>query len=101
MRDAIAMTESDSKPELKRNMNQKSKLHGNPKLITSKRDLETYLIQLLKSSQKVTTVELVSLVEKTGRSCPDEPVRFLNKLRMEGKIKGELSKEQRGWLWWV
>jgi hypothetical protein len=67
----------------------------------SKHNIEHYVIQLLSQGKKFTTKEIVELVEKDGLSCPDEPVRFLNKLRIKGEIKGQLSMEHKGWIWWV
>ena len=64
-------------------------------------DVEQIILQLLTRGPKMTTKEVVSCVEGYGLSCPDEPVRFLNKLRMKGKIKGQLSIEHKGWLWWI
>ncbi len=67
----------------------------------SKKDIEQAIINLLTKGQKYTTKEIVEIAEKDGISCPDEPVRFLNKMRMKGEIKGKLSMEHKGWLWWV
>jgi hypothetical protein len=67
----------------------------------SKQEIEHYVVQLLSEGRKMSTKEIVDLAEKDGISCPDEPVRFLNKMRLKGEIKGQLSLEQKGWLWWV
>jgi hypothetical protein len=67
----------------------------------SKKDIEHAVINLLNKGQKYTTKDIVEIAEKDGISCPDEPVRFLNKMRMKGEIKGKLSMEHKGWLWWV
>jgi len=67
----------------------------------SKQDVEQYVIELLRSGQKMTTKEIVECAEDDGVTCPDEPVRFLNKLKMKGEINGQLSLEHKGWLWWV
>ena len=64
-------------------------------------DMERYIVKLLEGSGKLTTREVQAQAERKGVKCPDEPVRFLNKLRMKGVIKGEVSVEHRGWLWWV
>lgn len=68
---------------------------------TTKQEAEEYIIQLLKDGQKLTTKEIVELTENAGVSCPDEPVRFLNNMRMKGVINGHVSIEHKGWLWWV
>jgi len=64
-------------------------------------DMERYIVKLLEISGKLTTREVQARVESEGMRCPDEPVRFLNRLRMKGVIKGEVSVERRGWLWWI
>lgn len=64
-------------------------------------DMEQYIVKLLEISGKLTTREVQVRAESEGIRCPDEPVRFLNRLRMKGVIKGEVSVERRGWLWWV
>ncbi len=66
----------------------------------SKQEIEQYVIQLLSHGKKMTTKEIVERTEHDGLSCPDEPVRFLNKLRMKGQINGQVSLEHKGWLWW-
>jgi hypothetical protein len=64
-------------------------------------DVEQYIIQLLEASGKMTTKDLHAAVDAVGLSCPDEPVRYLNKLRHQGKIQGEASVKYKGWVWWV
>jgi hypothetical protein len=69
--------------------------------LKSKQDVEQYVVQLLSQGKKYTTKEIVELAEKDGVTCPDEPARFLNKMRMKGQITGKLSMEHKGWLWWI
>jgi hypothetical protein len=64
-------------------------------------EVEHYVIKLLTQNRKLTTSEIVAQAELDGVSCPDEPVRFLNRLRLQGVIQGQLSLEHKGWLWWV
>ncbi|MEM2838696.1 MAG: hypothetical protein QW505_05660 [Thermoplasmata archaeon] len=71
-----------------------------PKVL-SEPEAEKFIIQLLSSRGKMTTREIELIARKQGKRCPDETVLFLTKLRSKGKIKGELSQEKRGWLWWV
>jgi hypothetical protein len=66
-----------------------------------KKDIEQYILDLLKKEGKLTTQQIKEKTENAGLSCPDEPVRFLNKLRIKGMIQGKISMEQKGWLWWV
>ena len=69
--------------------------------VTQRLDIEDYIIELLTRHGKMTTRELQEAVRASGRSCPDEPVRYLTKLRMQGTIKGQISMEYKCWLWWV
>jgi hypothetical protein len=49
----------------------------------------------------LTTREVQEETQKRLVRCPDSTVVFLNKLRLKGTIHGEMSKERRGWIWWV
>lgn len=69
--------------------------------LKSKHEVEQYVVKLLAQNQKLTTSEIVTQAELDGVSCPDEPVRFLNRLRLKGVIQGQLSLEHKSWLWWV
>jgi len=71
-----------------------------PKIL-SESEAERFIIQLLSARGPMTTGEIEAIARKEGKRCPDETVLFLSKLRSKGKIKGELSQEKRGWLWWV
>jgi len=66
-----------------------------------KQYMEQWILQLLQQRGKMTTKEIKKCAETVGLSCPDEPVRFLNKLRVKGVLKGQVSIEHKGWLWWV
>lgn len=33
--------------------------------------------------------------------CPDDIAKTLSKLRKSGLIKGEISMDAGGWIWWV
>ncbi|MBU1853130.1 MAG: hypothetical protein KJ957_03690 [Candidatus Omnitrophica bacterium] len=68
--------------------------------ILSKIEAEDFIIDLLKRCGKLFTrqVELEALDKDL--QCPDSTSRTLNSLRIEGKIKGEFSLKDKGWLWW-
>ena len=66
-----------------------------------KKSIEEYIVNLLKNKNGMTTREILVKAELDGISCPDEPVRFLNKMRMKGLINGRVSQEEKGWIWWV
>jgi repressor of nif and glnA expression len=65
-------------------------------------EVEELVVQILRENdRKLTTQEVEERVSGQGKKCPDSAVRFLSKLRYKGKIKGKLSKEHRGWIWWL
>ncbi len=60
------------------------------------------ILSILKTSGKpLTTREIESETQKKLVQCPDKTPVFLNRLRLKGIIKGELSLERRGWIWWI
>jgi hypothetical protein len=59
------------------------------------------VIELLDKEGPMTTVRIEERIMKRGEECPDTVVLFLSKLRLKGIIRGEVSEEHRGWLWWV
>jgi repressor of nif and glnA expression len=64
-------------------------------------EAESHVLSVLTEHGKMTTRELESEVQKTGKRCPDSAVRFLMRLKTANKIRGEVSVEKGGWLWWV
>jgi hypothetical protein len=56
---------------------------------------------LRRGGKPVTTREVGVEMQKLQLRCPDTTIVFLNKLRRNGVIHGERSKELRGWIWWV
>jgi hypothetical protein len=69
--------------------------------VLSESEAERYVINLLKANGQMTTRDIESNAREEGKRCPDETVLFLTKLRSRGKIRGEVSKEKRGWVWWL
>jgi hypothetical protein len=63
-------------------------------------EAEAFVLGLLGDGRKRTTAQIDAATARAGRRCPDATVRFLAKLRLRGKIHGELSLEHRSWLWW-
>ncbi len=60
------------------------------------------ILSILKNAGKpVTTREVGEAMQKLQLRCPDTTIVFLNRLRKNGVIHGERSKELRGWVWWV
>ncbi len=61
-----------------------------------------FIVQILREAgEPLMTKEVQLETEKRLVQCPDSTVVFLNKLRRSGAIKGERSRERRGWIWWV
>jgi len=60
------------------------------------------IISILKAVGKpLTTREIEEETRKRMISCPDKTPVFLNRLRLKGIVKGQLSAEKRAWIWWV
>ncbi len=49
----------------------------------------------------LTTIELENTLAEEGARCPDDLARTLNVMRRKGLIKGKVSTERGGWVWWV
>ncbi len=65
-------------------------------------DAANLIVQVLKEAGRpLTTRQVQSETEKRLVRCPDSTAVFLNRLRNRGVIKGERSKERRGWIWWI
>jgi len=63
--------------------------------------IELVLSILKAASKPLTTKEIEEETRKRLVQCPDKTPVFLNRLRLKGKIKGQLSTERRAWVWWV
>lgn len=66
-----------------------------------KHEVERFVIQLLRDRGPMTTRDLRAALDTENVQCPDEPVRYLNRLRVKGKIQGEASVAHKGWVWWA
>ena len=63
---------------------------------------EKLVLSMLKAAKKpLKTSEIEERTSAMGVSCPDSAARFLNKLRFKGVIKGKLSIDDKGWVWWT
>ncbi len=56
---------------------------------------------LRKAGKPLTTREIETETRKRTVSCPDKTPIFLNRLRLKGIVKGQLSVGKRAWIWWV
>jgi hypothetical protein len=60
------------------------------------------VLSILRAAGKpLTTKEIEEETRKRLVQCPDKTPIFLNRLRLKGTIKGELSPERHGWIWWI
>jgi len=60
------------------------------------------IMTILKSAgQPLTTRDIEGEIRKKLISCPDSLPVLLNRLRLKGRVKGQLSTEHRGWIWWI
>ena len=60
------------------------------------------ILSILRAAGKpLTTREIETETRKRVVSCPDKTPIFLNRLRLKGIVKGQLSVEKRAWIWWV
>lgn len=50
----------------------------------------------------VTTGQAAERLESVfGYRCPDDLAKTLMKYRKTGRVKGQVSMEKGGWVWWV
>jgi len=60
------------------------------------------ILSILKKAEKpLSTRDIEGETRKLLIACPDNTPVFLNRLRLKGIIKGQLSPERRGWIWWI
>ena len=66
----------------------------------SDHEAEQFVMELLDSSEHMTTRQIEEEASRRNTTCPDAIIRFLNKMKLRGLIKGKLSVEHRGWIWY-
>lgn len=67
----------------------------------SENEAEKFVIELLQTHESLTTRQIEEEASSRNRTCPDAIIRFLNKMKLKGMIKGKLSVEHRGWIWYI
>ncbi len=55
----------------------------------------------LLSGRSLSTIEIEQELSRLHANCPDDLARSLNAMRRKGMIKGEVSQEKGGWVWWI
>lgn len=71
------------------------------KKLGEKEAVEIILSILKKAERPLSTRDIEGETRKLLVACPDNTPVFLNRLRLKGIIKGQLSPERRGWIWWI
>ena len=66
----------------------------------SEEEAEQKVVDLLKQHGKLTSFEIDIHFKDRDEECPDGLVAFLARMKTRGRIKGEVSVEKRGWIWW-
>lgn len=61
---------------------------------------QSMIVDLLRRNH-LTTLELEARLSCIGIHCPDDLARTLNIMRRKGLIKGMVSMERGGWVWWA
>jgi len=69
--------------------------------LTEEESLELILSVLKTAGKPLSTRDVEGEIRKRLVSCPDSLPVLLNRLRLKGLVKGQLSPEQRGWIWWI
>ena len=67
----------------------------------SEKEAEERVIALLRERGEMTSFEIDAFFKDRDEECPDGLVAFLARMKTRGKIKGEVAKEKRGWVWWA
>jgi len=97
----IASLKNSNNFYLKRSLDEYGTLSMSLKKLSEKEAIE-FIVSLLKEAEKpLTTREIEEKTRKRMVSCPDKTPIFLNRLRIKGVVKGKLSAERRGWVWWI
>ncbi len=66
-----------------------------------KKESEDAVLKLLSEHGEMSTKEVEDAVAEMGVKCSETIVRLLKKLQYEGKVEGGISREKRGWGWWL
>lgn len=69
--------------------------------LSDEESLELILSVLKAAGKPLTTRDVEGEIRKRLVSCPDSLPVLLNRLRLKGQVKGQLSPEHRGWIWWT
>ena len=60
------------------------------------------IVWMVFGNDRLTTKAIEERLESMfNYRCPDDFAKTLTKLKLAGFVKGEVSVEQGGWVWWV
>jgi len=69
--------------------------------LTEEESLELIMSVLKAAGRPLTTRDVEGEVRKRLVTCPDNLPVLLNRLRLKGLVKGQLSPERKAWVWWI
>lgn len=69
--------------------------------LTEEESLQLIMSLLKAAGKPLTTRDVEGEVRKRLVTCPDNLPVLLNRLRLKGLVKGQLSPEQKAWIWWI
>ena len=70
-------------------------------VVLTHEEAEERILQLLKENGEMSTQEIEMKGRENDVTCPDGSVKTLTKMKYKGLIKGRLSPEKGGWVWWL
>ena len=60
------------------------------------------IVEILREAgEPLTTRQIQEETDRRRLQCPDSTIVILNRLRRQGHIEGERSRERRSWIWWL
>jgi hypothetical protein len=60
------------------------------------------IVEILREAgEPLTTRQIQEETDRRRLQCPDSTIVILNRLRKQGIIEGERSRQRRSWIWWL
>ena len=67
----------------------------------NQREAEEFTLELLGKGGPLTSQEIEETASDSSMNCPDELIRFLSRMKAKGLIKGKVSADRKGWVWYI